>query len=90
VIIDGSLSEQMVKNLIEDSYDLVVEPLAASSSPGARTDNERPTRLLAANRRKAAAATAQAQRDPKIPLVRAAMSVYSLRDEFDDEETIPG
>jgi predicted DNA-binding protein (MmcQ/YjbR family) len=30
VIIDGSLSEQMVKDLIEDSYDLVVRQLPAS------------------------------------------------------------
>ena len=30
VIIDGSLPEQMVRDLIEDSYDLVVEQLPAS------------------------------------------------------------
>jgi predicted DNA-binding protein (MmcQ/YjbR family) len=30
VIIDGSLSEQMIKDLIEDSYDLVVSQLPAS------------------------------------------------------------
>jgi predicted DNA-binding protein (MmcQ/YjbR family) len=30
VIIDGSLSEQMIKDLIEDSYDLVVGQLPAS------------------------------------------------------------
>jgi predicted DNA-binding protein (MmcQ/YjbR family) len=30
VIIDGSLSEQMIKDLIEDSYDLVVNQLPAS------------------------------------------------------------
>jgi predicted DNA-binding protein (MmcQ/YjbR family) len=30
VIVDGSLSEQMVKDLIEDSYDLVVGQLPAS------------------------------------------------------------
>lgn len=30
VIIDGSLSEQMIKDLIEDSYDLVVQQLPAS------------------------------------------------------------
>jgi predicted DNA-binding protein (MmcQ/YjbR family) len=30
VIIDGSLSEQMIKGLIEDSYDLVVSQLPAS------------------------------------------------------------
>jgi predicted DNA-binding protein (MmcQ/YjbR family) len=31
VIIDGSLSEQMIKDLIEDSYDLVVSKLPRSS-----------------------------------------------------------
>jgi predicted DNA-binding protein (MmcQ/YjbR family) len=30
VIVDGSLPEQMIKNLIEDSYDLVVSGLPAS------------------------------------------------------------
>jgi predicted DNA-binding protein (MmcQ/YjbR family) len=30
VIIDGSLPEQMIKDLIEDSYDLVVEQLPVS------------------------------------------------------------
>ena len=30
VIIDGSLPEQMVKDMIEDSYDLVVSDLSAS------------------------------------------------------------
>jgi hypothetical protein len=30
VIIDGSLSEQMIKDLIEDPYDLVVGQLLAS------------------------------------------------------------
>jgi predicted DNA-binding protein (MmcQ/YjbR family) len=30
VIIDGSLSEQMIKNLIEDSYDLVLSQLPTS------------------------------------------------------------
>jgi predicted DNA-binding protein (MmcQ/YjbR family) len=30
VVVDGSLSEQMVKDLIEDSYDLVVAQLPAS------------------------------------------------------------
>jgi predicted DNA-binding protein (MmcQ/YjbR family) len=31
VIIDGSLSEQLVKDMIEDSYDLVVSHLPAST-----------------------------------------------------------
>jgi predicted DNA-binding protein (MmcQ/YjbR family) len=30
VIIDGSLSEQMIKDLVEDSYDLVVSQLATT------------------------------------------------------------
>jgi predicted DNA-binding protein (MmcQ/YjbR family) len=33
VIIDGSLPEQMVRDLIEDSYDLVVQQLPASRRP---------------------------------------------------------
>jgi predicted DNA-binding protein (MmcQ/YjbR family) len=34
VVIDGSLSEQMIKDLIEDSYDLVVEQLPAGRRRG--------------------------------------------------------
>jgi predicted DNA-binding protein (MmcQ/YjbR family) len=34
VVIDGSLPEQMVSDLIEDSYDLVVAQLPASRRPG--------------------------------------------------------
>jgi predicted DNA-binding protein (MmcQ/YjbR family) len=30
VIVDGSLPEQMIKNMIEDSYDLVVSSLSAA------------------------------------------------------------
>ena len=43
VIIDGSLPGQMIKDLIEDSYDLVVEQLPASRRQelGSTTDAER-------------------------------------------------
>lgn len=43
VIIDGSLPGQMIKDLIEDSYDLVVEQLPASRRQelGLTTDAER-------------------------------------------------
>jgi predicted DNA-binding protein (MmcQ/YjbR family) len=43
VIIDGSLPEQMVKNLVEDSYDLVVEqlPVSRRQALGSRPDAER-------------------------------------------------
>jgi predicted DNA-binding protein (MmcQ/YjbR family) len=34
VIIDGTLSDQMVKDLIEDSYDLVIQQLPALRRPG--------------------------------------------------------
>ena len=34
VVIDGSLSAQMLEDLIEDSYDLVVAQLPASRRPG--------------------------------------------------------
>ena len=34
VVIDGSLSEQVVKDLIEDSYDLVVSQLSAGRRRG--------------------------------------------------------
>jgi predicted DNA-binding protein (MmcQ/YjbR family) len=43
VIIDGSLPEQLVKDLIEDSYDLVVEqlPVSRRQELGSTTDAER-------------------------------------------------
>ena len=36
VVIDGSLPEQMIKNMIEDSYDLVVSKLPESRRRGLR------------------------------------------------------
>jgi predicted DNA-binding protein (MmcQ/YjbR family) len=39
VIIDGSLAEQMIKDLIEDAYDLVVSQLPASRRRALRMDN---------------------------------------------------
>jgi predicted DNA-binding protein (MmcQ/YjbR family) len=42
LIIDGSLPDQMIKNLIEDSYDLVVRQLPASRRRGLAATTDAP------------------------------------------------